>query len=507
MKTLQRLDDYNSLRKEPVSNITVSLPDLEENATWHLEGGTLTYSGDNFYVSTHYVINVPAVDESGVTPIIVSLDVDSIFEEDDITGNFVFSGVIFCELANITVNTKLYDANGISIEPIEGKTKQIQAGTWGAIRSNILNLKSITGTAHRLDITITSYEGHPIRISTPNIVNDDVWAANPVIQSMRPYIPDFYSEYDAREQDPTFPFFRFTDVLTDKIADTMFIYSEWYQFDTQDIIQGDSKADLSTRSRLTNYKAVYEENVEWLAQFSGNKLKKQLYVSDQPVVPTLNLPAFREWQLFPAGYGRNAGTQGSIKEAAKFVLSGTKAVLIGQHVDGNPWKIRVTTLASETPGVDVRTQVRAATTGPINLANQLENGDTLDTTVTLATGDRVLVKNQSTASQNGVYIVQASGAAVRATDFDSSLEIVKGATFIVSDGFVNGKKAFELTTSGTITVDSTALTFVPFAGAPKVLAVVEPARPLGYSLTHEIATEFKFVLGDPEFGKLGTSVL
>lgn len=506
MKTLQRLDDYNSLRKEPVSNITVSLPDLEENATWYLEGGTLAYSGDNFYVSTHYVINVPAVDGSGVTPIVVSLDVDSIFEEDDINGNFVFSGVIFCELANITVNTKLYDANGISIEPIEGKTKQIQAGTWGAIRSNILNLKSITGTAHRLDITITAYEGHPIRISTPNIVNDDVWAANPVIQSMRPYIPDFYSEYDAREQDPTFPFFRFTDVLTNTIADTMFTYSEWYQFDTQDIIQGDSKADLSTRSRLTNYKAVYEENVEWLAQFSGNKLKKQLYVSDQPVVPTLNLPAFREWQLFPAGYGRNAGTQGSIKQAARFVLSGTKSVIIGQHVDGNPWKIRVTTLASETPGVDIRASVKLATTASLDISTDLQAGDLIDG-IPLVAGDRVLVKNQSTASENGIYVAVASGAASRAADFDTSGEVVKGATFIASQGFVNGKNAFELTTSGTITLGSTGLTFSPFAGSPKVLAVVEPARPLGYSLIHEIATEFTFVLGDPEFGKLGTSVL
>ena len=60
-------------------------------------------------------------------------------------------------------------------------------------------------------------------------------------------------------------------------------------------------------------------------------------------------------------------------------------------------------------GLDVKQSVRAATTGPINIATDLEDGDTLDTTVTLATGDRVLVKNQSTSSENGIYVVQASG--------------------------------------------------------------------------------------------------
>ena len=51
---------------------------------------------------------------------------------------------------------------------------------------------------------------------------------------------------------------------------------------------------------------------------------------------------------------------------------------------------------------------RAATTANINLSTALENGDLLDG-VTLATNDRVLVKNQTTGSQNGIYVVQASG--------------------------------------------------------------------------------------------------
>lgn len=121
-------------------------------------------------------------------------------------------------------------------------------------------------------------------------------------------------------------------------------------------------------------------------------------------------------------------------------------------------------------GLDVKQSVRAATTGPVNLANQLENGDTLDTTVTLATGDRVLVKDQSTASENGIYVVQASGAAVRATDFDSTAEVTPGAFTFVEEGTLNADSGWVLTTNGTITVGSTALNWALFSVAGTILA-------------------------------------
>lgn len=66
--------------------------------------------------------------------------------------------------------------------------------------------------------------------------------------------------------------------------------------------------------------------------------------------------------------------------------------------------------------------VRLATTANITLASQLENGDTIDSVV-LVTGDRVLVKNQTTASENGIYVVAASGAPTRATDADTFTEL------------------------------------------------------------------------------------
>lgn len=121
-------------------------------------------------------------------------------------------------------------------------------------------------------------------------------------------------------------------------------------------------------------------------------------------------------------------------------------------------------------GLDVKQSVRAATTGPINLATDLENGDTLDTTVTLATGDRVLVKNQTTASENGIYVVQASGAAVRATDFDSNAEVTPGAFTFVEEGTVNADSGWVVATNGTINVGVTGISWAQFSGAGQITA-------------------------------------
>lgn len=80
-------------------------------------------------------------------------------------------------------------------------------------------------------------------------------------------------------------------------------------------------------------------------------------------------------------------------------------------------------------------EVRVATTANITLASQLENGDTLDG-VTLATNDLVLVKNQSSASENGVYVVQVSGAPVRDTSADTFSKLNQYSAS-VANGTVN----------------------------------------------------------------------
>jgi hypothetical protein len=92
-----------------------------------------------------------------------------------------------------------------------------------------------------------------------------------------------------------------------------------------------------------------------------------------------------------------------------------------------------------------------------------ENGDVIDG-VTLATNDRILIKNQAPGAENGIYVVAASGAPARATDADTAAEILQAAVF-VEEGTANADTGWVLTTNAPITLGTTGLTFTQFTGA------------------------------------------
>ena len=114
-------------------------------------------------------------------------------------------------------------------------------------------------------------------------------------------------------------------------------------------------------------------------------------------------------------------------------------------------------------GLDVKLSVRVATTANIDLTADLENGDVLDG-VTLATGNRVLVKNQTDQTQNGIYVVASSGAASRSEDANSDAEVTAGLFTFVEEGTVNGNTGYVLTSDNPITLGSTNLAFSQFSG-------------------------------------------
>ena len=118
-------------------------------------------------------------------------------------------------------------------------------------------------------------------------------------------------------------------------------------------------------------------------------------------------------------------------------------------------------------GLDVKDSCKAATTANITISSALNNGDTLDG-VTLATNDRVLVKNQNTASENGIYIVGSSPA--RADDLAAGADAAGFFTF-VEQGTVNGENGFVCTSDkGSAVVGTNNLTIAQFSGAGQVIA-------------------------------------
>lgn len=115
-------------------------------------------------------------------------------------------------------------------------------------------------------------------------------------------------------------------------------------------------------------------------------------------------------------------------------------------------------------GLDVKDSVRVATTANITLSGT----QTIDG-VSVIAGDRVLVKNQSTGSANGIYVV-AAGSWSRSTDADTSAEVTSGMFTFVEEGTTNADSGWVLTTNNPITLDSTSLTFTQFSGAGQIEA-------------------------------------
>jgi hypothetical protein len=108
-------------------------------------------------------------------------------------------------------------------------------------------------------------------------------------------------------------------------------------------------------------------------------------------------------------------------------------------------------------GLNPKQAVKCGTTASITLSGL----QTIDTYTTLA-GDRVLVKNQGTSSENGIYVASAS-AWTRATDMDVWAE-VPGAYTVVISGSVNANTGWVSTSATTGTINVTAITFVQFSG-------------------------------------------
>ena len=218
---------------------------------------------------------------------------------------------------------------------------------------------------------------------------------------------------------------------------------------------------------------------------SGNTLNSGVTASSLTSVGTITSGTWNGTTI-AVGSGGTGTTNGSITGTAaltftaaagnnnvNLVPTGTGIVDVGGKRVGNAatptQSSDLTTKAyvdSLSNGLDVKASVRAATTANITLSNT----QTIDG-VALSVGDRVLVKDQTTGSQNGIYVV-ASGAWTRATDFDNTpdIEVSPGTFFFVEDGTTQADNGYVVANTGAITIGSTAITFSQFSGAGQITA-------------------------------------
>lgn len=112
-------------------------------------------------------------------------------------------------------------------------------------------------------------------------------------------------------------------------------------------------------------------------------------------------------------------------------------------------------------GLTWKQPVVAATTANGTLATAFASGQAVDG-VTLVTGQRILVKDQTTQTENGIYVVAASGAPARSADADSTAEL-HGAAVYVTSGTVNAERAYTQTTESPV-IGSSNIIWAQFGG-------------------------------------------
>ena len=170
-----------------------------------------------------------------------------------------------------------------------------------------------------------------------------------------------------------------------------------------------------------------------------------------------------------------AGTDAATKDYADLKLALTGGTMSGEIAMGTSKITGLGTPTADTDaankgyvdsvaqGLDTKASVVAATATAGTLATSFANGEVIDG-VTLATGNRILIKNQADATENGIYVVAVSGAPARSTDMDNGTEFPSAYVF-VEQGTVNADTGWVCTNNAPVTLGSTNITWTQFSGA------------------------------------------
>jgi hypothetical protein len=225
---------------------------------------------------------------------------------------------------------------------------------------------------------------------------------------------------------------------------------------------------------------VYTTNFPYIAG------SLRVWVSGVQVAATEVTPASGTWQ-FPDGFDPGSGTISVQYQALNSTPTGST---------NGPWAPTSSVIPpSLLPVLEDdkwKQPARVATTGNVTISTALNVGDSIDG-VTLVEGDRVLVRAQSTGSQNGVYI--AGATPVRATDFDDDDEVLGALVHVVAGSTLAGK-VYRVTNTTVPDVGTDTITFAELTGGSGIAATIIDAKG---DLIVGTAADTPGILGAPSF--------
>lgn len=359
-------------------------------------------------------------------------------------------------------------------------------GAWTAFRSNyypIIPNGSALNTSDysmRVKVTVTGHEGATFYLTTCALIDDTAFFKNAWVQTGQSYIPTFYWDIDAKEVNPTYPFYKLLDIMTTRSNAALGRYKRWFDFELTELRARDTGEEFWTSSTLTD-PAYHEEEVRpWLAQFIGASIRSNVWATGNNTNAAGNAAtgafeswladetAYIKWQFTNGYYGLHAGTRDAVLESVRQVLTGTKAVSI------NPGSSANSGTAQAGSGTTITLAAGASATDDIYNAYTI--------TITGGTG---IGEVQTITDYNGTTKV-ATVASWGTNPDSTSTYTVTSHWHILLQTIIS--ETPDATTAGDIS-------------AP-VLDAVELARPMGYYYTHAVVAALYLTLNNMGIGRL-----
>lgn len=363
---------------------------------WKLFAGTGTLKSST--ASKKYLDLNSLLATSTGGPLTISSDAYELSE--DFASRTARAGMWIYASENISIFPYLHVSSSAN-EEIFTNEHSVAADTWTWVdvySDSVLSTQTPLNAELRI-VTGNCSSGTEIFISAPILTSTDLMADNSLTQEIWFRLPEYLRQADENQTDPDFPLWRFTDALFSVAEQVEFLW-DWISY-----IPPDDGGDGSEYfdSHLVNPRICCPSYLPWLSTLLGINIKNPLSgftdwssLSSVPAgasagTPPEPLSNWTEWQFYDpldtdndgvnewseienfntnpvdsvpylrwqvenAYFGLHGGTSQAIAEAAKQVLQGNRSVRIirhtsPQHPDGNPWRILLQTLVSETPDV------------------------------------------------------------------------------------------------------------------------------------------------------------
>jgi len=369
-------------------------------------------------------------------------------------------------------------------------------GQWTAFRSNyypiVENRSALNTSTYDMKIRITIY-GHnskPFQITTCALIDDTAFYLNRYVQTGQSYIPTFYWDLDAKETNPTYPYYKLLDILTSEGNYALSRYKDWFDYELGELQAENDGTEQWTRSTLTDptyvgsglSTAKQREVRTWLAQFVGAPLKYNVWATGINTNAAGGTPnsqfeswltdegAYLAWQLQNGYYGLHGGTRDAVINSVRQVLSGDKEVAIYPNAALNSG----TALAGSSTSITLASDASAV--------DDYYNGSQI--TLTGGTGQSTtIVDITDYVGSTKVATVASWPSGTPSTD----------TTYSVTNHW---HLLIQTVTSQTPDADTTGDTSAP------VMDAVELAKPMGYFYTHAVVLALYLTLDNMGIGRL-----